>query len=124
VGAFKRVMGIDVVDFAIHVVTTGFVTGLASAASLHDSEGFVLMIFAASTVLLGVRRHLALRRRSQFPETTGEVAALRLEELESRVAELEQGQARMQELEERLDFAERLLARRADAVLSPPRGEG
>jgi hypothetical protein len=70
-----------------------------------------------------VRRHFALRKRAQFPESTGEVAALRVEELESRVAELEQGQMRMQELEERLDFAERLLARRADAVLSPPRGE-
>jgi hypothetical protein len=122
-GAFQRVMGIDVVDFAIHVVTTGFVAGLADAASRHDGEGFVLMIFAASTVLLGVRRHLALRKRAQFPETTGEVAALRAEELESRVSELEQGQMRMQELEERLDFAERLLARRTDAALSPPRGE-
>jgi hypothetical protein len=123
VGAFKREMGFDVVDFAIHVVTTGFVAGLADAASSTDGEGFVLLIFAASTVLLGVRRHLALRKRAQFPETTGEVAALRVEELESRVAELEQGQMRMQELEERLDFAERLLARRPDAVLSPPKGE-
>jgi hypothetical protein len=123
VGAFKRVMGIDVVDFAIHVVTTGFVAGLADAASSHDGEGFVLLIMAASTVLLGVRRHLALRKRAPFPETTGEVAALRVEELESRVAELELGQTRMQELEERLDFAERLLARRTDAVMSPPRGE-
>lgn len=123
-GAFKRVMGIDVIDVAIHVVTTGFMAGLADAASGHDGEGFVMLILAASTVLLGLRRHLALRRRAKFPETTGEVAALRVEELESRVAELEQGQMRMQELEERLDFAERLLARRADAVLSPPRGEG
>jgi hypothetical protein len=123
VGAFKRVMGIDAVDFAIHLVTTGFVAGLADAAT-RDGEGFVLLILAASTVLLGVRRQLALRKRAQLPETTGEVAGLRVEELESRVAELEQGQARMQELEERLDFAERLLARRADAVLSPPRGEG
>lgn len=123
-GAFKRVVGFDAVDFAIHIVATGFVAGLADAASSQDGEGLVLLILAASTVLLGVRRHLALRKQAQFPETTGEVAALRVEELESRVAELEQGQMRMQELEERLDFAERLLARRADAVLSPPRGEG
>jgi hypothetical protein len=122
-GAFKRVMGIDVIDFAIHVVTTGFVAGLADASSSHDGEGFVLLIFAASTVLLGVRRHLALRKQPRFAESTGEMAALRVEELESRVADLEQGQMRMQELEERLDFAERLLARRPDAVLSPPRGE-
>jgi hypothetical protein len=122
-GAFKRVMGIDVVDVAIHVVATGFVAGVADAASSHDGEGIVMLILAASTVLIGIRRHLALRKRTQFPETTGEVAGLRVEELEARVADLEQGQVRMQELEERLDFAERLLARRPDAVLSPPRGE-
>jgi uncharacterized coiled-coil protein SlyX len=59
-------------------------------------------------VVLGVRRHSALKRLP--PETTGELAAERIVELEARVAELEQGEFRMHELEERLDFAERLLA--------------
>ena len=38
----------------------------------------------------------------------------RLAELEARVAELEQGQRHVAELEERLDFAERMLAQSRD----------
>jgi hypothetical protein len=122
--AFKRVMGIDFVDFAIQVVTTGFLAGVAgSAAGSGDNEGVVLFVFMASTILLGVRRHLALRKQAAYPESTGEVAAMRVEELESRVAELEHGQQRMQELEERLDFAERLLTRQPDAARLAPRPE-
>ena len=41
--------------------------------------------------------------------------AERVEELERRVGELEAGQRRVAELEERLDFAERLLAQQRDA---------
>ena len=48
--------------------------------------------------------------------------AERMEELERRVVELEAGQQRVAELEERLDFAERLLAKQRDAErLGPPR---
>jgi Tfp pilus assembly protein PilO len=48
--------------------------------------------------------------------------AERLERLEGQVAELEQAQHRMAELEERVDFAERLLARQNDVErLAPPR---
>jgi hypothetical protein len=44
-------------------------------------------------------------------ETTGEMNAERVVELEQRMSELEgSAQARIAELEERLDFAERLLA--------------
>jgi hypothetical protein len=108
-GAFKRLMGLDIVDCGIHVVVTGFLAGIADVAAVTNEEGFVMLIMAASTVLFGVRRHHALRRAKQFPESTGEVAAMRVEELEMRMAELEQGQMRMQELEDRLDFAERML---------------
>lgn len=46
----------------------------------------------------------------------------RLEALEAKLTELEQGQHRIAELEERLDFAERLLARQNEAErLAPPR---
>jgi hypothetical protein len=49
-------------------------------------------------------------------------AAERLELLEGKVAELEQSQRRVAELEERLDFAERLLAQQKEADrLAPPR---
>lgn len=42
--------------------------------------------------------------------TTGEVNAERVGELEHRMADMELTQARIAELEERLDFAERMLA--------------
>lgn len=42
--------------------------------------------------------------------TTGEMNAERVSELEHRMGELELAQARIAELEERLDFAERMLA--------------
>jgi hypothetical protein len=42
--------------------------------------------------------------------TTGEVEAMRIEELEQRVADLEMINDRLTELEERVDFSERLLA--------------
>jgi C4-dicarboxylate-specific signal transduction histidine kinase len=114
VGAFKRVMGIDVVDFGIQTVVTFCVAVLADTAAHTQSEGLVAIVFAASLIILGVRRQRALSRRAQFPQGTGEVAAARLDEVEERLADLEQGQARMQELEERLDFAERLLSRQND----------
>lgn len=48
--------------------------------------------------------------------------AERFEMLEGKLAELEQSQHRIAELEERVDFAERLLARQNEAErLSPPR---
>lgn len=48
--------------------------------------------------------------------------AERLEALETKVEELEQSQRRIAELEERVDFAERLLARQNEAErLTPPR---
>ena len=42
--------------------------------------------------------------------TTGEMNAERVGELEHRLADMELAQARIAELEERLDFAERMLA--------------
>jgi hypothetical protein len=46
----------------------------------------------------------------------------RLAELEQRMTELEAREGRLAELEERLDFAERLLAQRRDAAQLPQAG--
>ncbi|MEK7379860.1 MAG: hypothetical protein AAB075_02475, partial [Gemmatimonadota bacterium] len=91
-------------------------------------EGIIIPLgFATSAVIFGVRRHFALRRRGICGPTTGEVEAMRVEDLEARLADLELGSVRMVELEERLDFAERLLAQhRADSagrVLARPESE-
>ena len=124
-GFFKRTMGLDFVDVVIHVAVTGFLAGVAdvAASTTTNDEGFVMIVFAVSTVVFGFRRHHALRHAKQFPETTGEVAALRVEELEMRMAELEQGQLRMQELEDRLDFAERMLMQQREVRQLSPREE-
>ena len=45
-----------------------------------------------------------------------------VEDLQKRLDALEEGQRRVAELEERLDFAERLLARQRDERLAPPKG--
>jgi len=105
------------------VVATGFLAGIADAAATTSGDFGVMVVFAVSTVVLGIRRHHSLRYAKQFPETTGEVAALRVEELEMRMAELEQGQLRMQELEDRLDFAERMLMQQREVRQLSPREE-
>jgi hypothetical protein len=46
--------------------------------------------------------------------TTGEVQLDRIEELEARVAELESAHPRIAEIEDRLDFSERLLAQHGE----------
>jgi hypothetical protein len=57
--------------------------------------------------------------------TTGEMTAERVGELEARIAELEASQGRLLELEERVEFAERLLAGGSDVRPgAPPGGSG
>ena len=57
----------------------------------------------------------ALGRRLEGRKATA-VDEQRMHELEARVAELEQSQARLAEVEERLDFNERLLSQQRDAA--------
>ena len=116
--ALKDRLGLDGFDLVIHagitfaVITLGFSFGGEEEFFLWSS--FVL---TGSLVVLAIRRALALRRlhRTQPPELEAERIAM----LESRVEDLEAAQARMVELEERLDFTERMLAREAATM-----GEG
>jgi len=65
------------------------------------------MVFGASVVVLGIRRYIAKRRGElDRPPASGEYVL----ELEHRVAELEAAQQRIYELEERVDFTERMLS--------------
>ncbi|MEZ4585942.1 MAG: hypothetical protein R2909_06030 [Gemmatimonadales bacterium] len=54
--------------------------------------------------------------------STGEMAAERLADVESRLGELEAVQARLLDLEERLDFAERLLVKGSGERVATPAG--
>jgi hypothetical protein len=106
----RKWLGLDAVDLAVH----GFVTICVAIflAEANGGEALVPMVFGASALLFAVRRKIALRKQPPAL-TTGEVEAERLAELEARVADLEQVHYRVAELEERLDFSERLLAQQA-----------
>ncbi|HEV8123389.1 MAG TPA: hypothetical protein VGP80_04050 [Gemmatimonadales bacterium] len=78
---------------------------------------FALVLVAVSGVLV-LRGPLgrALAKRIEGSKAADHDTAQRLEEVEARLQTLELTQERMLELEERLDFAERLLAREKDPV--------
>jgi NaMN:DMB phosphoribosyltransferase len=102
-------MGIDGIDFLIHVFVTICVAAVAGNAAERHSDVLVAGVLALSGVALAFRRKRGLRQLADEEFGSGEVAAQRAAELEARVADLEGVQARVAELEERLDFAERLL---------------
>lgn len=96
----------DAVDILIHVGVTFFLMVMLDEKS-PNGEG-IAIIGAVSTVVFGVRRHFGLKHLP--PATSGEIAEERMAELEARVGEMDLLHDRVHELEERLDFAERLLA--------------
>jgi len=107
----RRITGLDGLDLLIHIGVTVCIMAVGSGLwSGAAAETMMATVTGVSLVVLGIRRKSALGRGPT--ESTDEVTAGRLEELESRLGELEQVYFRMQELEERLDFAERLLAER------------
>jgi hypothetical protein len=102
----KKWLGIDGIDFVIQAVVTMFAAVVVSGVGPGQDER-IAMVFGASVVILGIRRHFALKRAHLLqPPASGEYVV----ELEQRVAELEAAQQRIYELEERVDFAERMLS--------------
>lgn len=108
---FRRNLGIDGFDLVIHASITCMM--IAFVAMSNGPEELLPVITGVSLLVLAVRRAIALKAGASMGLTTGEMAAQRIAELEDRVAELEAAQADVAELAERLDFAERLLARGA-----------
>lgn len=103
----KRWLGIDGIDFVIQAAITMCVAIALSSVSRQNEEIMIGTTFAASFGILAYRRHWA-RKRGELGKAnpSGEYVV----ELEQRVADLESQQQRVFELEERLDFAERLLS--------------
>ena len=84
----RRAVGLDGIDLLIHAGVTFSVMAIGSTLWSHEAAEIMLAtVSLVSLVVLGVRRHRALRNLSL--ETTGEVAAERIAELEARMAELE-----------------------------------
>lgn len=111
--SLKSTLGLDWFDLLIHAGITGMLMIVADSAT-HDPENSALIaiVVASSLGVLAWRRARALRRGDLMP--SGAYAADRVAELEQRVADLEAHQVRVLELEERLDFAERLLSQQRD----------
>jgi hypothetical protein len=111
-----KILGLDWFDVLVHAVVT-IVVGLAvdvlTIGPVQDVG--VGVVIAGSLAVLGWRRKRMMSRDSQSSD--------RLAEVEARLAELEMQQARLMELEERVDFAERLLTRQAERS-APPLGSG
>lgn len=78
-----------------------------------------LLIIVGAIVFYPLVRAWARRieQRGQDPILLDEVQALR-----DRVVELEQSVTRMHEIEDRMDFAERMLTQRAEAARLPEQG--
>jgi hypothetical protein len=104
----RKNLGLDGFDLTIQVGVTVMLMTMVGMSNVP--EEIMPLIAGASLVVLGIRRALVLRRDVRLGLTTGEMAAERIAELEQRVAELEAAQVQVAELEERVDFAERLLA--------------
>lgn len=83
--------------------------------------GVVLFLTAGAVFIFRGPLGKALARRIESKAGTDPVLAERIEELEHRLADLEQERARIGELEERLDFAERMLAAPPERPKEVPR---
>jgi hypothetical protein len=115
--SLKSKIGLDWFDFAIHAGVTGMLMVIAgNAMSGRAADAGVSIVATASLVVLAWRRARAVR---WLPPAENEPDHFRLQELEARVGELEAQQGRMLELEERLDFTERVLARQRLPADSP-----
>lgn len=110
----KRLMGLDWLDVTIHVFVT-ICVAVALSEGFHANEDVALpLVFGSSAILLAVRRQYALKKLAALEGlSTGEMAAERIADLEARVADLEIAQGRVAELEERMDFSERLLTQQS-----------
>jgi hypothetical protein len=111
--SIRSTFGMDGFDLTVHLLVTLFAF-LALGPGMELAPFIALGVVPIVSLLI-----LAWRRRrglaTMVPEAPGELDAARVYEIEARLRELETLQERFLELEERVDFAERLLARETDA---------
>lgn len=112
-------------DWIVVTVAWGFLSILAGvflAETVAEEVGAVVgfgLGFGGPAVLYA-RRLLRLARGEGEPGlTTGQMQAERITELEQRITELESLSSRLFDLEERVDFSERILATRPEAPRLP-----
>jgi hypothetical protein len=109
--AWRRIFGIDPAN-SILVVAGSFAVVIFTG-ELTGSGEMAVGAMALCIGGYGILRHYALKALPPEEESSG---AWRAADLEARVADLELMDQRVAELEERLDFAERLLASKNEPV--------
>ena len=109
--AWRRIFGIDPVNSIL--VTAGSFAAVIFVGELTGSGEMAVGAMALCIGGYGILRHYALKALPPEEESSG---AWRAADLEARVADLELMNQRVAELEERLDFAERLLASKNEPV--------
>ena len=107
--SLKRLIGLDAVGLAIHSAVTACVIGFLISRPGVAEEPVFFGVTGVSVLILAANRAFVRWRGRGLDETD----PLRLEEVEHRLAEIDGLHSRVVELEERLDFAERLLAEQA-----------
>jgi hypothetical protein len=119
--SLKARLGLDWFDMTVHVVITGLVLIVVESFSPPGRAEDVVMsaTLAASVLLLAWRRARGVARQSHAAEVDED----RIAQLEERMLDLEATQQRVMELEERVDFTERLLARERDLKLGAGRDD-
>jgi hypothetical protein len=105
VNSWRRIFGLDVVNTVLVGVGSFFI--VIGIAELTHNDGLSLGAAALCALGYGILRHYALQALPPEEETSG---SWRMSDVEARLAELETLQSRVAELEERVDFSERLLA--------------
>jgi membrane protein involved in colicin uptake len=109
----KKWLGLDLFDLVVHVgVTVALMVVVDSASMGQQGDGVMALVVATSLVALAYRRTRAMRRKMSEDQGDRE----RIHDLEARVADLEAAQSRMLELEERVDFAERVLSQQREPL--------
>jgi hypothetical protein len=106
---WKRTFGLHPVDMVVHALIGGFIVAALGDASKNDAVA--LLATAGVFALYAWRRHRAVAALPAEGMTSGEV---KLAELDAQAEELHELRTRMMELEERLDFTERLLAQQRE----------
>lgn len=79
----------------------------------------ITVAFFAATVLISFPVVRAIARRIEGKQRQDPTVLAEIEDLRARVADLEQNQGAVHELEERLDFTERLLAQQREQAQLP-----
>jgi hypothetical protein len=104
---WRRVVGLDFINTALVVAGSSIL--VIFVGELTGSGELALGSMALCLLGFGILRHYALRALPGESETSG---SWRMADVEARLVELEAMSSRIAELEERVDFSERLLAER------------